>query len=60
MFVTHNLDEAPRLADRIAILKDGLPQSKYLPIDKTTKDEIIASHDPAMVLKGLFGSSRNK
>lgn len=28
MFVTHNLDEAPRLADRIAIMKDGFPQSK--------------------------------
>jgi len=28
MFVTHNLDEAPRLADRIAIMKDRFPQSK--------------------------------
>jgi glycine betaine/proline transport system ATP-binding protein len=28
MFVTHNLDEAPRLVDRIAIMKDGFPQSK--------------------------------
>ena len=28
MFVTHNLDEAPRLADRIAIMKDGFSQSK--------------------------------
>jgi len=27
---------------------------------KTAKDEIIDSHDPAMVLKGIFGSSRNK
>jgi len=25
MFVTHNLSEVPRLADRIAIMKDGFP-----------------------------------
>jgi len=28
MFVTHNLGEAPRLADRITIMKDRFPQSK--------------------------------
>ena len=28
MFITHNLDEAPRLADRITIMKDRFPQSK--------------------------------
>ena len=27
MLVTHNLDEALRLADHIAIMKDGFPQS---------------------------------
>lgn len=28
VFVTHNLDEAPRLADRIALMNDGYLQSK--------------------------------
>jgi len=28
MFVTHNVAETPRLADRITIMKDGFPQSK--------------------------------
>jgi len=28
MFVTHDLDETPRLTDRIAKMKDRLPQSK--------------------------------
>ena len=28
MFVTHNLDEALRLVDRIAMMKDRFPQSK--------------------------------
>ena len=27
VFVTHNLDEALRVADHIAIMKDGFPQS---------------------------------
>ena len=60
MFVTHNLDEAPRLADRIAITNDGYPNPNSSPSIKTAKDEIINSLDPAMVLKGLFGLSRNK
>ena len=60
MFVTHNLDEVPRLADLIAIMKYGLHQSKNPPLIKTAKDEIIDSHGPAMVLKGSVGSSRNK
>jgi len=33
VFVTHNLDETPRLADRIALMKDGYLQSKYHPIN---------------------------
>jgi len=36
------------------------PNPNISPSIKTAKDEIIASYDPAMVLKGLFGSSRNK
>jgi len=36
------------------------PNPNSSPSIKTAKDEIIASHDPATVLKGLFGSSRNK
>ena len=54
LFVAHNLGEAPRLADRITIMKDRFPSIK------TAKDEIINSLDPAMVLKSLFGPSRNK
>jgi ABC-type sugar transport system ATPase subunit len=60
MFVTHNLDEAPRLADRIAITKDGYLNPNSSPSIKTTKVEIINFLDPAMVLKSLFGLSRNK
>ena len=33
VFVIHNLDETPRLADRIALMKDGYLQSKYHPIN---------------------------
>ena len=60
VFVTHNLDETPRLADRIALMKDGYLQSKYHPSIKTAKDEIINSLGLAMFLKSLFSSSRNK
>jgi ABC-type nitrate/sulfonate/bicarbonate transport system ATPase subunit len=60
MVVTHNLDEAPRLADRITIMKDRFPNPNSSPSIKTAKDEMFNSLDPAMVLKKLFGSSRNK
>ena len=33
VFVTHNLVETPRLAERIALMKDGHLQSKYHPIN---------------------------
>jgi len=36
------------------------PNPNNSPSLKTAKDEIIDTHDPAIVLKGLFGSSRNK
>jgi hypothetical protein len=36
------------------------PNPNSSPSIKTAKDEIIDSLDPAMVLKGLFGPSRNK
>ena len=31
MFVTHNLGEVPRLADRIAIMKDWVPLIQIVP-----------------------------
>jgi hypothetical protein len=36
------------------------PNPNSSPLIKTAKDEIINSVDLAMVLKSLFGSSRNK
>ena len=33
VFVTHNLEETPRLTDRIALMKDGYLESKQLPIN---------------------------
>ena len=36
------------------------PNPNSSPSIKTARDEIINSLDPAMVLKGLFGPSRNK